>query len=229
MKSRTISNNYLPALLILMLTASPASPATAANTLTKLPPSQLKGTVSLEETLQARRSVRKYADTPLTLAEISQLLWSAQGITHHRGLRTAPSAGALYPLKLTLVAGNVSELTPGIYRYLPKDHALEKISRDDVRNELAAAALDQPWVREAAAVIVISAHYQRTTKKYHDRGIRYVHIEAGHAGQNLFLQAVSLGLGTVVVGAFNDAVVGEILQMNENEQPLILMPVGHRH
>lgn len=193
----------------------------------QLPQPQLNSSTSIEKTLLERRSIRKYKDEPLTLAEVSQLLWAAQGITNtSRNFRTAPSAGALYPLEVYIIAGNVDELSDGIYKYKPKTHELENIRKGDIRSEIWNAALNQFCVKKGSIIIVFSAVYNRTTKKYGDRGIRYVHIEVGHAAQNIYLQAVSLGLGTVAVGAFNDSKLKDIIDMPEEEHPLYLMPVG---
>lgn len=193
-----------------------------------LPEPRTRSEVSLEETLLRRRSVREYADTPLTLQEVSQLLWAAQGKTAPWGGRTAPSAGALYPLEVYLVVGLVEGLVPGVYRYSPEGHHLAGVKEGDVRRELARAAVDQAWVEDAAVDIVIGAVYERTTGKYGDRGIRYVHIEAGHAAQNVYLQATALDLGAVTVGAFHDDWVVESVGMGEDEEPLYIIPVGKR-
>jgi len=192
----------------------------------KLPEPQTKGKISLEENLQNRRSVRDYIAEPLTLPEVSQLLWAAQGQTSEWGGRTAPSAGALYPLETYLVAGNVSDLPSGIYRYNPEKHELLIIKDGDFRERLADASLGQGSVREGAINIVISAIYERTTGKYGDRGIRYVHMEAGHAAQNICLQATALNLGAVTIGAFNDNEIKNITGMADNEYPLYVIPVG---
>jgi len=232
--------NHLGILLLTILLAlagacsrpAPTLPAPAitpvpAATL-RLPEPRLKSGVSLEEALFKRRSVREYANLPLSLEEVSQLLWSAQGITAAWGGRTAPSAGGLYPLEVYLVAGDVKNLAPALYRYKPVGHELLKVKDGDVRQELARAALGQPWVKEAAINIVIAAVYERTTRKYGDRGIRYVHMEAGHAAQNIYLQATTHDLGVVTVGAFNDEQVKEILGMPANEVPLYVIPVGRK-
>ncbi len=192
----------------------------------ELPEPQDSGEISIEVALLERRSVRNYKDEAPTLAEISQLLWAAQGITHTGGYRTAPSAGALYPLEIYVLAGNVDGLQAGIYKYRPQGHELEKVAGGDVRTELCAAALDQECVEDGAAVLVFAAVYERTTGKYAERGVRYVHMEVGHAAQNVYLQAVSLGLGTVVVGAFDDDEVERLLQMQDDERALCIMPVG---
>jgi SagB-type dehydrogenase family enzyme len=191
-----------------------------------LPQPHYEGKLSVESALRQRRSVRAYTDAPLTLAEVSQLLWAAQGLTHADGLRTAPSAGALYPLTVSLVVGNVHTLSQGLYTYQPHKHELVRVIEGDTRAELAAAALEQRWVQESAVVIVLSAVYERTTARYGERGIRYVHMEVGHAAQNLQLQAVSLNLGTAVVGAFDDRKVQRIMRMTTREVPLSLLPVG---
>ena len=192
----------------------------------KLPDPKSRGIVSLEDSLAKRRSVREYDNTPLSLEEVSQLLWAAQGITAHWGARTAPSAGALYPLEVIVVVGNVVDLPPGGYRYDPKGHELAGITLGDLRPQLASAALGQSAVRNAAINVVFTAVYQRTTRKYGDRGIQYVHMEAGHAAQNLCLQATALGLGTVPIGAFDDEQVGRLLNLPKDERPLYLIPVG---
>ena len=184
------------------------------------------GEISVEEALLERRSIRNYKDEALTLAEISQLLWAAQGITDPGGYRTAPSAGALYPLEVYVVTGNVEGLQAGIYKYRPQGHELEKVAGGDVRAELCAAALDQEFIEDGAAVLVFAAVYERTTRKYGERGVRYVHMEVGHAAQNVYLQAGSLGLGTVVVGAFDDDGVEKLVQMEDDERAVCIMPVG---
>ena len=175
-----------------------------------------------------RRSVRSYADEPLTLAEISQLLWAAQGITSPGGGRTAPSAGALYPLEVYLLAGEVTELPAGVYHYISKEHALIPVAEGDHRQALYEAALSQNAVKDAAAVMVITAVYERTTVKYGGRGIQYVHMEAGTAAQNIYLQVVSLDLGTVFIGAFHDDQVKRILRLGKDEIPLAILPVGRK-
>jgi SagB-type dehydrogenase family enzyme len=195
----------------------------------KLPEPTVDGDVSLEQALLSRRSIREYRDQPLELEEVSQLLWAAQGVTDRsRGFRTAPSAGALYPLELYIVVGNVHGIPEGVYRYEPDAHELAKVGQRDVRDELSHAALEQSWVREGAAVVVFSAVYERTTSKYGQRGVRYVDMEVGHAAQNVCLQAAALDLGTVVVGAFQDDQVRQIMGMPDAEDPLYLMPVGRR-
>lgn len=200
----------------------------AESLLIALPTPLYDSNTSVEQALLERRSIREYRLEPLTLAEISQLLWAAQGITHPAGLRTAPSAGALYPLEIYLLAGNVTDLRAAIYRYNPESHALSLIAEGDQRLALYQAALGQSAVQDAAAVIVIAAIYERTTVKYGERGVSYVHMEVGSAAQNLYLQATSLNLGTVFIGAFHDDEVKKVLHMAADEQPLGLMPVGRK-
>lgn len=213
-------------LLALPSTALGSSTDGTSGTVVRLPEFKPDGKMSLERAMLLRRSVRDYLDEPLSLSDVAQILWAAQGITSPRGFRTAPSAGALYPLEIALVSGRVGGLPPGVYKYKPSTHELIKLFEGDRRAELASAALGQSWVKDAPASIVISAVYARTTGRYRERGIRYVHMEAGHAAQNVCLQAVGLGLGTVVVGAFADGDVKRLLQMPEAEEPLAIIPIG---
>ncbi len=197
--------------------------------LISLPEPKTKGEVSLEETIVKRRSIRDFLDKPLSLAQLSQILWAAQGITDPEGFkRAAPSAGALYPLEIYIVIGEngVENLAAGVYHYLPQKHAIEIHQNGDPRHDLASAALGQYFIAEAPASLVIAAEYERTTGKYGERGVRYVHMEVGHAGENIYLQVEALGLGTVVVGAFNDEEVAQILNLPPNYEPLYIMPLG---
>lgn len=198
----------------------------AGGAVVKLPEFKPDGVMSLERAMLLRRSVRDFLDEPLPLAHVAQLLWAAQGSTSPRGFRTAPSAGALYPLEITLVSGRVGGLPPGVYKYKPGNHELIRVFEGDRRAELASAALRQSWVKDAPVSIVVSCVYERTTGRYRERGIRYVHMEAGHAAQNVCLQAVALGLGSVVVGAFADADVKRLLHMQDPEEPLAIIPTG---
>lgn len=189
---------------------------------------QLDGDTSVEEALANRRSVRDYTGEPLTGAEVSQLLWSAQGTTDPKGFRTTPSAGALYPLEVYVVVGDVDDLEPGVYRYGPDDHALVQVASGDRRADLAEAAVDQAWVQEAAIDLVFTAVPERTTAKYGERGIRYVHMEVGHAAQNVYLQAETLGLGVTVIGAFDDGKVHELVAALPDEEPLYIISIGRK-
>lgn len=195
---------------------------------TSLPPVESKGEHSLEEAIQLRRSVREFGRRTLALEDLSQLLWAAQGITARGGFRAAPSAGALYPLELYVVAGNVERLSAGVYRYRPKTHELVHMTSGDLRRPLASAALGQSAVRRAPAMLVIASVYKRTTGKYGQRGRRYAHIEVGHVAQNVYLQAAARRLGTVLVGAFNDEEVQDVLGLPPDHEPLGLMPVGRK-
>ena len=181
---------------------------------------------SLGDALRRRRSIRTYASASLTLEQVSQLFWAGQGITHPDGLRTVPSAGALYPLEMYLVVGAVDGLSAGVYHYRPERHDLILWQPKDCRTALARAAVRQVWMADAPVVIVIAAEYERTTGKYRERGIRYVHMEVGHAAQNIYLEAVALALGTVFVGAFDDDRVHAVLKLPAGQRPLGLMPVG---
>ena len=195
----------------------------------ELPSPRPEEGLSIEAGLHARRSVRSYRTQGLDLSQVGQILWAAQGVTDEdRGFRTAPSAGATFPLEVYLVAGEVRGLEPGVYRYIPRQHRLEMISEGDVRDQLHSVALGQSPVLEAPASLVITAVYARTTGRYGDRGIRYVHMEAGHASQNVYLQCESLELVTVAIGAFDDDGVKTLLDLPGEETPLYLMPVGRR-
>ncbi|HSW62157.1 MAG TPA: SagB/ThcOx family dehydrogenase [Dissulfurispiraceae bacterium] len=196
------------------------------NTEIRLPAPRLSSNVSIEEALQGRRSIRQYANKPLTLQDVSQLLWSVQGITNERGFRTAPSAGATFPLEIYLMANNVTGLSEGIYHYMPANNRLRLVHSKDVARDLTRASLGQSMVHEAGAVIIFGAVFERTTQRYGERGNRYVYNEIGHASQNAHLQAVALNLGTVVIGAFRDQEVEQILNLEPNVRVLYLMPVG---
>ena len=187
-----------------------------------LPGPVLKGKMSLEEAVSLRRSVRSFKDTALSEEVISQLAWAAQGITEPRSsFRAAPSAGALYPLEIYLVKAD------GVFHYIPDGHRLERISEEDVRKPLARAALSQSFVAEASLDIVIAAEFSRTTGKYGQRGHQYVHMEAGYVAENVHLQAVALGLGSVSVGAFRDAEVSRAVGLPGEYVPLLIIPVGY--
>ncbi|MEM0483076.1 MAG: SagB/ThcOx family dehydrogenase [Pyrobaculum sp.] len=199
-----------------------------------LPYPKLRGAVSVEEALANRRSVREFREEPLTLEELGQVLWAAYGISETRyGLRTAPSAGAQYPLEVYVVVGQRGVRTgdgylkPGIYHYDPHSHTLTLKKEGDYREALYLAALEQTWVLKAPVSLIFTAVYSRTVRVYGERGrVRYVPMDLGHAGQNVYLQATALGLGTVAVGAFYDDQVAEILELPEWETPLYIMPIG---
>jgi SagB-type dehydrogenase family enzyme len=187
-----------------------------------LPAPARTGAISLEEALSRRQSVREFSAEALSEQQLGQLLWAAQGITHGERLRTAPSAGALYPLEVYVATAK------GLFHYEPQGHRIEKLAGRDLRPDLSQAALGQRSVREAAAVFLFAAEYERTARKYGpERTPRYVHLEVGHAAQNLLLQAVALGLGGVPVGAFRDADVSKALSLPTSHEPVYLLAVGH--
>ncbi len=192
----------------------------------KLPEPRDMSHVSLEEAIRRRRSVRAYKDGSVTLNEAAQLLWAAQGITGKDGLRAAPSAGATYPLETYLAVGDVAGLEPGLYHYEPETNSLSLVKQGELQSELSAASLDQPCVRDAAIIIILTAIYERTTERYGDRGRMYVHMDVGHAAENVLLQATALGLGGVPVGAFRTRTVAQLLGLPESEIPLYLLPLG---
>ena len=219
----------------LLTTAAASDPGPNTEKVVKLPPPTLDGSTSVENCLAQRRSVRQYASDPLTLADISQLLWAAYGVTKpvpnlpqlRGGVRTAPSAGALYPLELYVVAGNVNELAPGVYRYRSEAHDLVLLATGDKRPALFHAAASQTCVRDAPVSIVYSAVFSRNTGKYGDRGRqRYVCMDLGHSAENVCLQCGSIGLGTCAIGAFYDDAVKLVVRMSKEEEPLYIMPVG---
>ncbi len=202
----------------------------------KLPAPKLKSSVSVEETMLNRRSIRDFKPDALSLEQVSQVLWAAYGITKEMstpsflrgGLKTAPSAGALYPLEIYVVVGNVKGLEKGIYKYLPEGHFLMKTYDQDVRKELAEAALNQEFIEQAPISLFYSAVFSRTTKKYKSRGReRYVCMDLGHSAENVCLQVVAMGLGTCAVGAFEDRMVSNVMMIPDEEEPLYIMPIGY--
>jgi SagB-type dehydrogenase family enzyme len=223
-----------PLLLVLVLVlASPgdgplavavAGPLAAA---LALPAPRTDGAVSLERALQDRRSVRAFAARPLDLTTVGQVLWAAQGLTHPLGLRTAPSAGATFPLELYLVAGEVAGLAAGVYRYRPDGHELVPVAAGDIRGELAAAARGQSWLQSAPVSVVVAAVPERTAQRYGQRATRYVAMEVGAVVQNIQLQGAALDLGSTFIGAFEDAAVQRLMGLAPQEQPLAIVPIGH--
>jgi SagB-type dehydrogenase family enzyme len=194
----------------------------------RLPEPRFKSPTSIEEALLRRRSIREYEQGMLSLEDLAQLLWAAQGVTAPGGYRTAPSAGALYPIELYVAVGNVSGVPAGVYRYDPDAHRLVLGLLGDRRKDIYTAALTQGSIRSAQAVLVFTALYERTTGKYGERGMRYAQLEVGHAAQNVYLQCVSLNLGTVAIGAFSDEGVRKAIGAENGEMPLYIMPIGRR-
>lgn len=193
----------------------------------QLPPPIRKGIVSLEEALAGRKSIRGFRQEALNLSDLGQVLWAAQGITSG-SRRTIPSAGATYPLEVFLACdeGGVEVLEAGVYRYQPASHTLSQHYPEDILAELTQAALNQDFIAEAPVTIIIRAVYERTSGRYGNRTQRYIDIEVGHAGQNIYLQATALGLGTVAVGAFQDEKLAQVLQLDKQHKPIYIMPLG---
>jgi len=185
-----------------------------------LPAPDRKGTMPLEQAIAKRRSRRRFLAQPLSLEQMGQLLWSAAGVTTPEGLRAAPSAGAMYPLEVYAVCAE------GLFHYQPDDHSLVKVNAEDLRGALAIASWGQDFVAQAPFSVILTAIYERTTTRYGERGNRYVHMDCGYAAENVHLQAEALGLGSVSVGAFDDAAVSRVLSLEKSEQPLLIIPVG---
>ena len=195
-----------------------------------LPKPSFKGSVSVEAAIKHRRTIRSYQSKSLTLEQLSQIFWAAQGITEDRGYkRSAPSGGALYPMDIYGVVGEngVEKLNAGIYHYDPHKHAVLLVTEGDLRKDVARTAFSQMWIAESPLNLVITAEYSRITGKYRTRGKRYAMIEAGHIGQNIFLQAEALGLRAGIVGAFHDKDVNRIMRINRSHEPLLIMPLGY--
>ena len=196
-----------------------------------LPRPDNKGSLSVEEAIKRRRTVRSFSSITLKKEDLSQILYAAQGITEDRGFkRSAPSGGALYPLDVYIVVGEkgVVDLNAAVYRYVPSDHSIEHVTSGDKKEELGRASLNQMWMAAPPLNFVITAEYSRISSKYSERGGRYAMIEAGHVGQNIFLQAEALGLGASIVGAFEDIKVVNVLGIPKKHEPLLIMPVGYR-
>jgi SagB-type dehydrogenase family enzyme len=196
-----------------------------------LPQPKHKGSVSVEEAIFKRKSVRSYENTPLTIEEVSQLLWAAGGITVDGvtgPTRAYPSAGAVYPLEIYLVAGNVEGIEPGIYKYDWEKNSLLVVKKGDLRDDLATACMGQRMLASAPATIVITMFPAKVKGAYGQRGVeRYVSMDAGHLGENIHLEAEALGLGTVMVGAFRDKDVSDVLGIGSTDEvPIYMMPVG---
>ncbi len=186
-------------------------------------------TMSVEEAIKKRRSIRNFKNEKISLNSLGKILWSALGYQNLKsGGRTAPSAGACYPLLAYVAIGkdSIEGVEEGVYLYSIEDHSLKKHMDGDRRKELAQAALHQDFIAEAPASIILTAIISITTSSYGERGLRYVHIDLGHSAQNIYLLATAMGLGTVAVGAFRDEKVADILCFPKNESPLYIMPIG---
>ena len=189
-----------------------------------LPSAKTTGQMSLEEAIQKRKSVRKYSPKELTVEQVAQILWAANGAnprTKNFIARNVPSAGGVFPMTVYLLDKN------GVYRYQPLNHSLALVKEGDKRKELTEAAFGQGFIKQVPVNLVITADVAKCAQRYGERAQRYTDIEAGHIGQNVSLQAVSLGLGTVMVGAFNDEAVKDVLAIPANESPLYIIPVGY--
>ena len=199
-----------------------------------LPLPKFASGVSIEQSLAWRRSIRDYKDEPITIVNLSILLWSAQGVNELKyGFRTTPSAGGTYPLEVYAIISSrgvmiddATYLPAGSYKYDHRDHSITMVKDGDLSEELSNASLNQEWVRKAPVNLVICADYVRITRVYGERGDRYVHMEDGHVGQNLYLMVAALHLGTVVIGAFSDDQVKTVVGSQGSEQPLYVQPVG---
>lgn len=191
-----------------------------------LPQPTTDGQVSLEKSMSLRRSIRSYKNEPISVHELSQLLWAGQGVTNERGFRTAPSAGATFPIELFVMVNNVEGLQKGIYHYQIGDHKLKMIDDRTIETDLARASLSQSMISDAGLVIIFTAVFDRTTSRYGERGIRYIHNEIGHVSQNIHLQVAALNLGTVVIGAYRDEEVEDALNLGKDYRVLYMMPVG---
>ena len=218
----------VPGLAILMLLASTLGYAGDLS----LPSPSRKGTVSVEEALGSRRTHRSFQGRALTLTQFSQMLWAAYGVTAvrpGRQLKTAPSAGATYPIDIYAVVGEggVESVAPGVYHYRPESHSVRPVRSGDVRTQVATACLRQMWMAPAPLLIVITGEYARCSAKYGPRGVIYTQIEAGHVGQNVFLQAEALFLKAGIVGAFEREDLGKTLHIPAAHEPLLVMPVGY--
>ncbi len=224
------ANNRVAALTLILYFVTAASfpkGIRAKEEVVNLPDHDRTGSVTLERALSERRSVRDFQDTPIDIETVSQLCWATQGISEEsRQLRTAPSAGGQYGLDTYIAVGNVNGLDAGLYRYAPGGHELVLQEHGDIRLSIAEAALGQQWIADAPVVFLIVGVPERLAYPYRDRAERYTLLEAGHAAQNLALQAVARALATTVVGAFSDSELRELLGVPERHVPLYVIPVG---
>lgn len=197
----------------------------------ELPPIESLGTTSLYETLKSRKSIRKFSKEPITKEELSYILWASTGILRiEKGheFRTAPSAGALYPIETYIITNNVKDLEKGLYHYSIKEHLLEELELGDLGGDIALAALGQKMCRESAAVFIWTAIFHRSKWKYKQRAYRYIYLDAGHIAENLALASCSLGLGSCQIGALYDDEVNKILNVDGTLESVIYMSVvGH--
>jgi SagB-type dehydrogenase family enzyme len=243
-KNKTVNGWFLLVFLMAFSAFNIGASESAVNSLARtseqpltytLPSPRTDGNFSVERALANRRSQRNYQNRAISAQQLSQILWAAYGITSpapgqpalRGGLRTSPSAGALYPLEIYAIVGNVTGIEPGVYRYISGEHRIVRTIDRDVRDELMQAAMGQRMVRDAPALVFYSAVFSRMTGRYGERGRNYVYIEVGHSAQNVYLQAEALGLGTCAIGAFTDSRIRQVLQLPAGEDPLYLMPIGY--
>ncbi len=188
------------------------------------------GKITLEEAINSMRSIRRYSEVKLTMEDVSQLLWAAGGEkvdTVTSASRTYPSAGAVYPLEFYLVAGNVEGIVPGLYHYISDNHTLNLVCKGDIREKIAVVANGQSMIKNSPAAIIITADYERVSSRYGSNGKKYVHMDSGHAGQNIYLMAAARKIGTVAIGAFRSSDVKKIMNLPDNEIPVYIFPVGY--
>ena len=222
MRQRSFNRSYGIILFVIMVSC--VQPAISRRI--SLPVIIPQDGMSVDSVLTMRRSVRDFSCGPVSLSDVARLLWAGQGITHEDGYRTAPSAGGLYPIDLYLFARNIEGLQTGVYRYMPEIHGLEAISQDDIHRDLASAALDQEWVRDASVSIIVTGAPERTFIKYGERAWRYVLIESGCVVQNILLQSTNLHLASVVVGAFYDDLIRPLIGIPSTIHPIAIISVG---
>jgi SagB-type dehydrogenase family enzyme len=209
-----------------MMLAAPGSASPAA---VKLPAAATDGGVGVQKALATRRSVRSFEATPLTLAQLSQLCWAAQGITDAKGHRTAPSARATYPLELYAMVGTVEGLAAGFYQYLPATHELKLLKAGDERARLIKEGVGQRWIESAPVIFAVVASPEglaKLNKVGGNHGERLAAIEAGLVSENFFLQAVSLGLGSTYVAGYEEAAVSKVLGLPQGSLVFAILPVG---
>jgi SagB-type dehydrogenase family enzyme len=210
------------AILLCVLSSAAYGQSVPSGAQIKLPEPKYDGAVSVEKALKERHTVRVYKEAALSMSDVSQILWAAQGITESgRGLRTAPSARAQYFLTVYFFAGNVTGLKPGMYRYIPAGHMLETVAEGDSKGKLYKAA-GQSAIQKAPAALVIAGAKGRAKNE------SWMYLEAGHAAQNIYLQGVSLGIGTVVMAGFDADATGKAVNLPANEKVLYVMPIGKK-
>ncbi len=193
-----------------------------------LPAGVETSTVSLEACLKGRRSTRNYSGEPVTLQEVAQLLWAAQGVTGLGGLRTAPSPGAIYPMRLYVAAANVTSLRAGVYRFDADRNVLQNVCRGDKRAKMMLAAMGQECVYECALAVLVAANYGRMRREFGEQSTRLALLEAGHIAQNFLLEAMALGLGAIGLGRLDSDAMREALCVRDDEHPLYLLLTGHK-